>query len=272
RSRRPPSYRSISSFMPAGMASAFQLGCCFCRRALAAAMSTTHRSSRTRPGNVRPLRSNVPSLKGVSASAEERPTEKTATAAKAVSMRIGRTPFDRQACRRRDLDAFLQLRARAQRFPASVVDDTVERVLVHRVPLRPFVEPDVVAGKVEYPAATGEVEVQAVPESRRPLERDEEPSTVPHGAELHAVAPAVHVAALRLPHRVEQQRAGPVPVSVPALDRPVRPLEGDERPDLALDPVPRLRHRLARIQVERALDRVGVAVLAAVLPVVAAVA
>src|SRR5436309_5503155 len=141
--------------MPAGMASAFQLGCCFWRRALAAAMSTTHRSSRTRPGNVRPLRSNVPSLKGVSAPADGRPREKTAIVAKAVSMRIGRTPFDRQSCRRGDLDPLFQLRARPQRFPASVVDDTVERVLVHREPLRPFVEPDVVAREVQHPAVAG---------------------------------------------------------------------------------------------------------------------
>src|SRR5206468_9427241 len=90
--------------------------------------------------------------------------------------------------------------------------------------------------------------------------------------QLHALAPALEEAALRLPHRVQEQRAGPVPVAVPALDRAVRLLERDERPHLALDPVPRRRDGLVRVEVEGALDRVGVAVLAAVLPVVPAVA
>src|SRR6185503_14102056 len=126
----------MSAFMSAGIAIRFQSGCVFCNAALAAAMSTTQRSSRTSPGNVRPPRSNVPTLNGVSAAPETRPTDRAASAAtEMASTRIASTPLDRQSGRGRDLDAVLQLRARPDRLGALTVRDAVERVLVDREPL-----------------------------------------------------------------------------------------------------------------------------------------
>src|SRR5678815_2789950 len=61
----------------------------------------------------------------------------------------------------RDVDPVLELGAQANRFASQAVGQAVEPVLVHREPLRPFVEPHVVTVEVQRPLVPRVVEVQA---------------------------------------------------------------------------------------------------------------
>src|SRR6185295_12413285 len=74
----------------------------------------------------------------------------------------------------RDRDSVLELGAQANGFAPRAVRHAVEPVLVHREPLRPFVEPHVVAVEVQAPLVARVVEVQAPLPARGRVQGDEE--------------------------------------------------------------------------------------------------
>src|SRR5437870_4252372 len=120
--------------------------------------------------------------------------------------------LDRPPPAARHLESVLELRAQPDCPAPRAGGHAIEAALIHREPFRPFVEADVVAVEVQRALVARVVEVQASLPARGRHEGDEQARTVTHRSELDALLPAVQVAALRLPHRIEEQ--GPRPVAV----------------------------------------------------------
>ena len=104
----------------------------------------------------------------------------------------------------------------------------------------------------------GEVELDAARRGRR--HRDDETAAVADRADPHARLPANRTHAEALHVGVEQRRPVEVAFAVPVFDVSVGALHGEHDPHLRLDPVERFGHRLAVHEIDRALDRVRVAV------------